>query len=211
MHIDELLAGYYSGYFPMGDENGKLEWYTSRNRAIFDKCHVHVSRSMASFIRKSEWQITYDRSFEQTIRNCLRRTSNWITEELIEVYCEAFEMNLSHSCEVWDERENLIGGTYGLSIGKVFCAESMFHRKTNSSKLALIALGYRCHELGYELIDAQVMSDHLARLGAIPMSENEYELTLQKFAYDANRIPLVNQQTFATSIEVKTSNFSAFS
>lgn len=165
----------------MADHRNKLQWYTSKSRAIFPKCEIRMSHSMRKFCRQTQWKITFDTAFEQTIRACMRPKENWINEELIDVFCVAHQMGLAQSCEVWDENGQLIGGTYGLILGRIFCAESMFHRKTNASKLALLKLGEHRKSLGTEFIDAQVMSPHLASLGAVSTTSEEYSHELSLF------------------------------
>lgn len=164
---------YEQGIFPMGLENGEIGWFRSDPRAIFELNNFHTSRSLQKCIRNCGWRISFDECFEDVMRGCLRPDGNWITSELIDLYCEAHHEGWAHSCEVWDDKQ-LIGGVYGLALGSCFCAESMFHLRTDASKVALWALVTRCRDLGFTLFDAQVMNPHLASLGAIEITLSDY-------------------------------------
>ncbi|MEQ1934855.1 MAG: leucyl/phenylalanyl-tRNA--protein transferase [Fimbriimonadaceae bacterium] len=170
---DLLRLAYSQGIFPMGLERGEIGWFRSDPRAIFKVGDFHVSRSLRKRIATCGWRISFDENFEAVMRGCLRPEDNWITEELIQVYSQAHKEGWAHSCEVWSEGE-LIGGVYGLAIGSCFCAESMFHRRTDASKVGLWALVTRCCVLGFTLFDAQVMNPHLASLGAEEIALTEY-------------------------------------
>lgn len=176
--LEDLAYAYTLGLFPMGDEDGEIAWYRSERRALFPMQGIHLSRSLAKTLRRQRHEVRFDTAFEAVMRGCLRPTDNWITEELIESYCAAHEAGWGHSCEVWIGEE-LVGGVYGLAIGGAFFAESMFHRKTDMSKVALMALVDRCRDLGFTLFDAQVMNPHLGRLGAFEVSHPEYMDLLQ--------------------------------
>jgi leucyl/phenylalanyl-tRNA--protein transferase len=157
----------------MADPSGEVGWYTVRARAVFPVTGIHVSRSLARKLRRGGFETTFDRDFEAVVRGCFRPEGNWLTEEFVRVYTEAHREGWGHSCEVWMDGA-LAGGIYGLAIGKVFSAESMFHRRTDASKIALWAMVERCRALGFEVFDAQVMNRHLASLGAYLVPEDEY-------------------------------------
>ncbi len=157
----------------MGNEDGTVEWYRSEDRAIFDLMGMHVSRSLARRMRNGGFRVSFDEAFEEVMRACRRPSDNWITEPLIELYVVAHHEGWAHSCEVW-EGDDLVGGVYGVAVRGCFCAESMFHRKTDMSKIALFHMIERCRELGFVLFDAQVMNPHLKRLGAQSLTDWEY-------------------------------------
>lgn len=165
--------GYRLGHFPMGEPDGTLAWYTSIRRAIFPLTGIHRSRSSLRTQRRRGYRTTFDLCFEDVMRGCLRAQDNWINEELIEVFCAAHREGWAHSAECW-EGDRLVGGVYGVAIGRLFAAESMFHRETDASKVALGALVDRCRELGFVLFDAQVITPNLASLGALEASPAEY-------------------------------------
>jgi len=175
---ETLMHAYLSGLFPMGDDRGRIDWYTSTERALFPISGIHVSRSLAKTLRSGRFTWSFDRAFTDVMRGCLRPEENWITPEIISVFTEAYEEGWGHSVEVWNGEE-LVGGSYGLAIGGAFFAESMFHRQTDASKVALWALINECRRQGFVLFDAQVMNPHLESLGAFPLTPEEYELQLE--------------------------------
>lgn len=175
----DLRLAYANGAFPMGDESGTVDWYTSLERAVFPITGIRVSRSMQRTLNRGGIEIRFDTAFEQVMRGCIRPKDNWINEELIRVYVDAFREGWGHSCEVWMD-DNLVGGVYGVAIGACFCAESMFHRRTDMSKVALWAMVNRCRELGFVLFDAQVMNPHLESLGALSLSPAQYMVQLRQ-------------------------------
>lgn len=179
-----LLLGYSQGAFPMSEEDGSIHWYLPYVRAVFPIEGVHVSRSLARTLKKVKilspqeplqegFCVTFDRDFTGVMRGCIRPSDNWINEHFVEVYTECHQLGWGHSCEVWFDGE-LVGGLYGIALGGVFCAESMFHRKTDCSKIALWAMVNKCRELGFEIFDAQLMNPHLERMGAVEMPQEEY-------------------------------------
>jgi leucyl/phenylalanyl-tRNA---protein transferase len=177
---DALVPIYALGFFPMGDQDGELQMYRPFQRAVFPIEGIHVSRSLRKVLDRKEFEVRFDADFEITMRACLRAPGdNWITEELIEVFCQAHREGWAHSVEVYRDGE-LAGGLYGLAIGTLFCAESMFHRQTNASKVALYHAVEKCRELGFTIFDAQVMNPHLESMGAIRISDRAYRKLLQK-------------------------------
>jgi leucyl/phenylalanyl-tRNA--protein transferase len=170
----ELLhIAYMGGAFPMGEDDGSVQFFVPYERAVFDLAGVHVSRSMRRLMNSGRFRITLDKAFSEVIRNCRRPSENWINEPIIDTFCLLNREGRAHSLEVW-EGDALAGGIYGLSIGTIFGAESMFHRVTGGSKIALWALVECCRESGFELFDAQMMNPHLEFMGATPMSQEAY-------------------------------------
>lgn len=169
-----IRSAYLYGAFPMGEpETGEVDFYIPKTRAVFPIEGIRVSRSLAKTLREGRFEVRFDTSFEGVMRGCLRPFDNWITEGLIACYLQIHREGWAHCCETWLEG-SLVGGVYGLALGGCFCAESMFHRETDASKVALRALVNRCRELGFVLFDAQVMNPHLESLGAKPMSHRTY-------------------------------------
>jgi leucyl/phenylalanyl-tRNA--protein transferase len=154
-------------------DDGQVEWFQPRQRALFPIEGIRVSHSLRKTIRSGKFEIRFDTAFEQVMRGCLRPSGNWISEEFIQVYTAIHYEGWGHCCECWCDGE-LVGGVYGIAIGGCFCAESMFHRKTDASKVALWALVERCRELGFILFDAQIMNPHLESLGAFEIDHLEY-------------------------------------
>lgn len=177
-----MWRGYRMGCFPMGSEDSdELLWYEVPRRALFPIQGIRVSKSLAKTLRKADFRVSFDESFGEVIRACQRPGENWITEPLARVYEYLHADGWAHSCEVW-RGEELVGGVYGLAVGKIFSAESMFHRATDMSKVALHAMIHQCRALGFRVFDAQVMNPHLASLGAYEVSAQTYYDLLDEYA-----------------------------
>ena len=174
-----IRYAYEEGAFPMTVDDGSIQWFQPRRRALFPIEGIHVSRSLRKQIAKQTFDIRFDTAFERVMRGCLRPEGNWISEEFIRVYTLIHREGWGHCAECWIG-EDLVGGVYGIAIGGCFCAESMFHRETNASKVALWALVEKCRNLGFILFDAQIMNPHLKSLGAFEVSHNEYLSRLDK-------------------------------
>jgi len=168
-----IRYAYESGAFPMTMEDGEVEWFQPRRRALFPLTGIHLSHSAQKTLRKGEFEIRFDTSFEEVMRGCLRPRDNWISEEFIRVYTQIHHEGWAHCSEAWHSGE-LVGGVYGIVLGSCFCAESMFHRKTDASKIALWALVERCRKMGFTIFDAQIMNPHLRSLGAFTVAHKEY-------------------------------------
>jgi len=154
-------------------EDGSVQWFQPRRRALFPIEGIHVSRSLRKVIDRGEFEIRFDTCFEQVMRSCLRPDGNWISEDFIRVYTLIHHEGWGHCGECWVDGV-LVGGIYGIALGSCFCAESMFHRRTNGSKVALWAMVEKCRELGFTIFDAQIMNPHLRSLGAYEVTHNEY-------------------------------------
>lgn len=175
-----LIKAYSLGLFPMPDtKTGKISWYKPDPRAIIPFDNFHVSRSLRKLIKKNPYRVSYSESFSEVMKSCSRRTDTWISEALIKSYSLMYRMGAAQSVEIW-EGENLVGGAYGLSMGGAFFAESMFHTKDNTSKLALYYLLDKLKNNGFILFECQFMTDHLKSLGAEEISDIEYQKILKK-------------------------------
>lgn len=172
-----IRYAYSEGAFPMTVEDGSVEWFLPRRRALFPIEGIHVSRSLQKVIDRGEFEIRFDTVFEEVMRGCLRPDENWISEDLIRVYTAIHHEGWGHCAECWKEGR-LVGGVYGIALGSCFCAESMFHCETNASKVALWAIVENCRELGFTIFDAQIMNPHLASLGAYEIPDREYQKLL---------------------------------
>lgn len=179
---EELLSGYANGIFPMADSRDDPEttWYTSRKRGIIPLDNFHVSSNVRRIIRNNHYNVKYDSAFSKVMEACADRDSTWISDEIVESYCRLHELGYAHSVEVFDEKWELVGGQYGVSLGAAFFGESMFETAKEASKVAL----YFCHkalvEGGFELWDTQFWSEHLAQFGCIEISADEYRRLLKK-------------------------------
>ncbi|TWU20673.1 Leucyl/phenylalanyl-tRNA--protein transferase [Novipirellula galeiformis] len=171
---ERLLAAYRNAIFPWYDEDGPILWWSPDPRAVIFCDTIHVSKSMTRLIRRRTFHVTWNQAFEQVMRQCaMPRDGNpgtWILPEMIEAYRQLHHRGHAQSCEVWSGEE-LVGGIYGVTIGNVFCGESMFHRQPNASKLALISVA-QCER--FDVIDCQFPSEHLLSMGAEMISRDAF-------------------------------------
>lgn len=173
-----MLAGYRRGMFPMGYPGRKIiSWHHPKVRAVLPLDALHVSRSLERRLRKGGFEVTFDRAFLQVMQGCAARSSTWITRDIFRVYSELHAMQQAHSVEVWVDGE-LAGGLYGVHIGGAFFAESKFHRVTDMSKVALVSLARHLRERGFQLLEVQYLTEHLAQFGVVEISDAEYQQRL---------------------------------
>jgi leucyl/phenylalanyl-tRNA--protein transferase len=170
-----LLAAYRAGLFPMRlGKDGPIGWWSPDPRGIIPLERLHVSRSLRRSCRKFE--TTVDRCFEDVMRGCAnrRRPGGWIDESFIEAYTRLHDLGWAHSVESWSADGELAGGVYGVAIGGLFAAESMFHRETDAGKVALVGLVDWLRSRSAKLLDVQWVTPHLESLGAIEVSRARY-------------------------------------
>jgi leucyl/phenylalanyl-tRNA--protein transferase len=174
-----VLLAYRHGIFPMADErSGEVLWFRPDPRAIIPLDGFHVSRSLARTIKRVTFEIRVDTDFEGVMRGCADRPEGtWISERFVEVYAALHRAGQAHSVEAWREGR-LVGGVYGLALGGAFMAESMFHRETDASKVALAGLVGRLRERRFTLLDVQYVTPHLESLGAVEITRGDYERRL---------------------------------
>jgi leucyl/phenylalanyl-tRNA--protein transferase len=171
---DLLLYAYCNAMFPMAESrNGPLYWYSPDPRAIIPFEGLKVSRSLRQVIKRKVFEVRVNAAFEKVIRECAEREETWISEQIVQSYLELHRLGYAHSVESWNG-EKVAGGLYGVAIGAAFFGESMFHTERDASKVALVFLVDRLRERGFELLDTQFITPHLARLGAIEISKDEY-------------------------------------
>ena len=174
-----LLGAYSVGVFPMADSRDAeaVYWVEPRRRAILPLDRFHLSRSLRKVLVADRFRVTHDRAFGQVLRLCAEsaadRPETWINASIEQVFEQLHAMGHAHSIECW-QGDELVGGLYGLSIGRAFFGESMVSRATNASKVAIAALVARLRAGGYTLLDCQFMTDHLATLGAVEISRSAY-------------------------------------
>lgn len=173
---DMVLYAYTKGVFPMAnpDDNFEIYWVEPEWRGILPLDDFKVSKSLKQTIRSGKYKVTMNSSFEQVMRACADREETWISEEIIEVYCALHNMGYAFSFETWDQENKLVGGLYGVAMGKAFFGESMFSRKTDASKVALFVLVEWMKANDFMLLDTQYITDHLKSLGAVEVSKAEY-------------------------------------
>jgi leucyl/phenylalanyl-tRNA--protein transferase len=164
-----LLAAYRAGIFPWFSEGQPILWWSPDPRMLLFPDELQVSRSLRKTLRRGRFEVSVDQAFAEVIRGCAgpRRDGDgtWLLPEMIAAYSELHRLGLAHSVETWQDGE-LVGGLYGVSLGRAFFGESMFSRASDASKVALVYLAELCNQAGFAFIDCQVYTEHLHRLGA---------------------------------------------
>jgi leucyl/phenylalanyl-tRNA--protein transferase len=179
-----LLDAYRHGIFPWFSEGQPILWWSPDPRTVFATGRVHVSSRLRRWLRHCPWTLHADRDFAGVMRACAaprpQQPTTWITNQMFAAYCWLHQLGHAHSIEVRDADDHLMGGLYGVAVGRMFFGESMFSAQTNGSKVALLAACRVLHHWGFALLDAQVESAHLATLGAIQMPRADFVAHLAK-------------------------------
>jgi len=189
LSAQRLFSAYSQGIFPWFSDDEPLLWWSPNPRAIIELDDFLCTKSLRKLARKQLYTVTLNKAFERVIHACadIPRTNphtqetsqdTWITQDMQKAYVYLHQLGLAHSVEVWDG-DTLVGGLYGVGVGKVYCGESMFHTKSNTSKLAMLALVEHMKHHQMAFIDCQLPTDHLASLGAKSISRNEFIEKLQ--------------------------------
>lgn len=174
-----LLNAYAQGAFPMA-EKGRIVWVSPHNRGVIPlDDRFHIPHGLKKKLRKHPFEIRVDTAFREVMLGCADRASTWIDPVILESYCNLHELGYAHSIECWDG-DGLQGGLYGVAMGKAFFGESMFSRKTDASKVALVALVEMLRDIGFVLLDTQWMTDHLRTFGGCEMPRAEYLALLSR-------------------------------
>lgn len=180
---DLLLRAYSTGVFPMAEsaDDPEVFWVQPELRGIIPLDAFHIPKSLAKLVRQRRFEIRFDYGFEAVIEACGEsrevRPTTWINEPIKEAYGELFRRGHVHTVEAWQE-DRLVGGLYGVSLGRAFFGESMFSRETDASKVCLVYLVDRLKARGFELLDTQFTTEHLKRFGAIDVPRKRYEKLL---------------------------------
>ena len=172
---ERLIAAYQNGIFPWFSDDDPVCWYAPHERCVIFPSKIHISKSMQKSLRAREFTVTTNTAFANVISACKNtarkdQRGTWITNEMETAYIKLHELGIAKSIEVWQKNE-LAGGMYGLEINNVFCGESMFSHVTNASKTALIWL---CTQTDYMLLDCQLHTDHLMRMGAEMIPQKQF-------------------------------------
>lgn len=191
LSMDRLVNAYANGIFPWYDDDSPILWWSPDPRFVLRPQDLHIPRSLRRVINSRKFTIKLDTAFEEVMRNCAasprpEQDGTWIVDEMIDAYCELHELGLAHSIETWRDGK-LVGGLYGVSLGKVFFGESMFFKESDASKVALVWLCRLLVAAGFDLIDCQQVTDNLERFGAVTMDRDTFLATLHK-ALDAETI-----------------------
>ena len=169
-----VLAAYRAGIFPWPDLDERLLWWSPEPRAILPLDRFHASRSLRRTRRRGAFRVTFDRAYASVMEGCADRPEGtWITSAIMAAYVSLHGLGWAHSVEVWAD-ERLVGGVYGVAIGGFFAAESMFHREPDASKVALAELVDHLRRADFRLLDVQLLTTHLASLGAVLIARDEY-------------------------------------
>lgn len=192
LSVERLLLAYRMGIFPWYGPGQPVLWWSPNPRWILEPEELHVSRSLRQILKKGIFQVTFDRAFGQVIHACAvvarkGQRGTWITPEMEKAYVRLHQLGFAHSAESWFQGK-LAGGVYGVSLGKCFFGESMFFYRTGASQAALVTLVWHLREWKFRLIDAQVTTPHLARLGAKEIPRNLFLARLEEaLAYPTRR------------------------
>ena len=173
-----ILCAYNHGIFPWFNEDQPIKWWCPNPRFVLLPSELRVTDSLKKVMRKKEWKVTIDKDFEGVMRECAAvyrpgQDGTWISEDMIKAYVKLHQMGFAHSVEVYWE-DKLVGGLYGIALGRVFHGESMFHHKTDASKVGFVTLMHRLISCNFSLIDCQVPTPHLESLGAMRVDRNSF-------------------------------------
>lgn len=179
---ERLTLAYQSGIFPWFSEGDPILWYAPHERCVIFPEKIKISKSMNQVLNSSIFSVTENQAFNKVIMNCANivrkdQDGTWITHDMQKAYMNLYEKGIAHSVEAWQD-DQLVGGLYGIKVGRVFCGESMFSHVSNASKMALICL---CQTNNYDLLDCQLPNDHLMSLGAEMISREKYLKILNPF------------------------------
>lgn len=176
LSVDRLHSAYKSGIFPWYSEGEPLLWWSPDPRAVIEPTQIRVNKSLKKFLKRCDYQITMNQSFDEVIRQCSAPRADdgtWIFPEMIRAYSELHKAGVAHSIEIWQNKDNkkvLVGGLYGVLIGSCFCGESMFSRVPNASKVALLRLAEMLAPVKHAIIDCQIANPYLMSMGAKTVS-----------------------------------------
>lgn len=176
---ERLISAYSRGIFPWYSDGQPILWWSPDPRLILVPSQTHIGRTLKKRLRKKTFDITVDTAFEEVIRHCAQiprddQDGTWITNEMEEAYISLHKHGIAHSIEAWADN-HLVGGLYGVSLGKAFFGESMFSLTTDASKVAFATLATQLKQWGFELIDCQVKTDLLESFGATEIKRKEFE------------------------------------
>ncbi len=176
---DILLDAYARGVFPMAHE-GEIQWFSPELRGLIPlDDRFHIPHGLKRSLRNEPFEVRWNTAFRAVMLACAEREETWIDEVILESYCALHDLGHAHSIECWDA-DGLQGGLYGVALPGVFFGESMFSRKTDASKIALVALVERLREMKFSLLDTQWMTAHLSRFGGYELTRREYHAVLKK-------------------------------
>jgi leucyl/phenylalanyl-tRNA--protein transferase len=176
--LEALLNAYANGVFPMA-EDGEILWFSPERRGLIPlDSRFRIPHGLRRTLKRGLFEVRWNTAFREVMLACTERKETWIDEVILKSYCALHEEGFAHSVECWDA-DGLQGGLYGVALAGVFFGESMFHRKTDASKVALVALVETLREKNFQLLDTQWMTDHLRQFGGYELPRREYLAQLQ--------------------------------
>ncbi|MEZ5873872.1 MAG: leucyl/phenylalanyl-tRNA--protein transferase [Hyphomicrobiales bacterium] len=192
LSVPALLANYRRGFYPVC-HIGPMKWWCPEERAIIDPAETHISKKVRKLLRQHKFAVTMDQDFAGVMEACARPRPGkvpltWITPRIMEAFWNAYKAGYAHSVEVWDDKGNLVGGLFGIAIGKVYFGESQFSAIEHASKIATVALHKHLAAWGYRLREGQLMTPHLASLGFKPMTRDEFRSLLGWYIDEPGRV-----------------------
>ncbi len=174
----QLIAAYQRGIFPWFDDSQPILWWSPDPRLVLFPNELHISKSMAKLLRRKTFSVSTDKAFLRVLHACAEarpgQDGTWITQDIINAYTQLHDLGYAHSVEVWQD-DQLVGGLYGIAMGRIFFGESMFSRRSNASKVGFIHLVTALQRLDFALIDCQVHTGHLASMGAREIDRQTFE------------------------------------
>lgn len=180
MDVSSIIQGYARGYFLMADEEGELGWYSSHQRTLIPlDDRFRYPKSLRPILNQQRFSIAIDRDFEAVCAGCADRETTWISPELLDIYRQLHKAGWAHSFETW-QGNRLAGGILGIAIRGAFIGESMFYQIPNGSKVAMVKLVEHLRQRDFTLFDAQLQNPHLERFGSYAISEDNYQVLLEK-------------------------------
>jgi len=178
LSVQRLVSAYRQGIFPWFNPGEPLLWWSPDPRMVLRPEALHISRSLKKTLQKNRYHTTFDRAFSDVMRLCGEpypgRDSSWIGPEMLTAYTRLHKSGIAHSVETWDRDDQLCGGLYGVLIGAAFFGESMFSRRSDASKIALVGLCQRLQAIGVRVLDCQMVTPHLASMGSTPISRAQF-------------------------------------
>ncbi|MEI8037272.1 MAG: leucyl/phenylalanyl-tRNA--protein transferase [Verrucomicrobiota bacterium] len=185
---DVLLDAYAQGVFPMAHE-GEIQWFSPARRGLIPLDErFHIPHGLQRSLRRRPFEVRWDSAFREVMLGCAQREETWIDAVIVESYCALHAAGCAHSVECWDD-EGLQGGLYGVALPGVFCGESMFSRKTDASKIALVALVEQLRARNFRLLDTQWLTPHLRQFGGFELTRRQYQAALLDALSDGTARP----------------------
>ncbi|HRE76261.1 MAG TPA: leucyl/phenylalanyl-tRNA--protein transferase [Flavobacterium sp.] len=178
LSTERLLLAYQNGIFPWFEEDEPILWWSPPQRMVVNPKEYKVAKSLRNILNRNIFRVTFNQNFSGVIEHCqtIKRKGQqgtWITDSMMDAYLKLHDLGIAKSVEVW-QNDELVGGLYGVDLGKIFCGESMFSKVPNASKVAFVSLIEKLKQENYLLLDCQVHNDHLEKLGAFEISRENY-------------------------------------